>query len=59
MDRTPLEIIEGIDMNRILENGEKIRMVYSEDESFSVDCPHDLERVIEVMKNDKLVSKYL
>mgnify|MGYP001263675367 FL=1 len=59
MDRTPLEIIEGIDMNRILENGEKIRMVYSKDESFSVDCPHDLERVIEVMKKDKLVSKYL
>jgi 3-deoxy-manno-octulosonate cytidylyltransferase (CMP-KDO synthetase) len=59
MDRTPLEIIEGIDMNRVLENGDKIRMVHSEDESFSVDCPHDLERVIEVMKTDELVTKYI
>lgn len=59
MERTPLEIIEGIDMNRILENGGKIKMVYSEDESFSVDCPNDLERVISVMKSDKLLQTYI
>ena len=59
MERTSLEIIEGIDMNRILENGGKIKMVYSEDESFSVDCPNDLERVISLMKSDKLLQTYI
>tara|TARA_Y100000766_G_C18917304_1_gene613003 strand:- start:4836 stop:5603 length:768 start_codon:yes stop_codon:yes gene_type:complete len=59
MERTPLEIIEGIDMNRVLENGYNIKMVYSDDESFSVDCPEDLKRTIDAMKNDKLSKFYL
>ena len=59
MKRTPLEIIEGIDMNRILENVANVRMVYSEDESFSVDCKEDLEKVREIMQNDPLLKKYI
>ena len=59
MKRTPLEIIEGIDMNRVLENGQKVKMVYSQDESFSVDCPNDLIRVTKIMKKDRLIKKYI
>ena len=59
MKRTPLEIIEGIDMNRILENDKKVKMVYSENESFSVDCKTDLLKVIEVMKKDPLIKSYI
>ncbi len=59
MKRTPLEIIEGIDMNRILENGTNVRMVYSKDESFSVDCEEDLKKVRETMQNDPLLKKYI
>ena len=43
MKQTELEIIESIDMNRIIENGEKIKMEYSDDESISVDTKSDLD----------------
>jgi 3-deoxy-manno-octulosonate cytidylyltransferase (CMP-KDO synthetase) len=59
MKRTPLEIVEGIDMNRILENSQKVKMVYSEDESYSVDSPADISRVIEFLSNDELTKKYI
>ena len=59
MNRTPLEIVEGIDMNRILENSQKVKMVYSEDESYSVDSPGDISRVIEFMSKDELTKKYI
>jgi|TARA_B100001059_G_scaffold149406_1_gene149244 3-deoxy-manno-octulosonate cytidylyltransferase (CMP-KDO synthetase) len=59
MNRTPLEIVEGIDMNRILENSQKVKMVYSEDESYSVDSPADISRVIEFLSNDELTKKYI
>ena len=59
MKQTELEIIESIDMNRIIENGEKIKMEYSDDESISVDTKSDLDRVIIEMKKDKLINKYL
>lgn len=59
MKQTDLEIIESIDMNRIIENGQKIKMEYCEDESISVDTKNDLDRVIIEMKKDKLINKYL
>jgi 3-deoxy-manno-octulosonate cytidylyltransferase (CMP-KDO synthetase) len=59
MNRTPLEIVEGIDMNRILENSQKVKMVYSEDESYSVDSPADISRVIEFLSKDELTKKYI
>ncbi len=59
MKQTDLEIIESIDMNRIIENGQKIKMEYCEDESISVDTKNDLDRVVIEMKKDKLINKYL
>ncbi|MDC0048071.1 3-deoxy-manno-octulosonate cytidylyltransferase [Verrucomicrobia bacterium] len=59
MKPTELEKIESVDMNRIIACAQKIRMVYSEDESFSVDTEEDLNNIIEIMKDDPLVQSYL
>ena len=59
MQQTPLEIIESIDMNRLLENGIKVKMVMCNDYTYSVDTILDLNKVIEIMKSDNLVKKYL
>ncbi len=55
---TPLERIESIDMNRVLENGKKIKMVYEEFETYSVDTPDDLKKVDAKMATDPLVKTY-
>ena len=56
---TPLEIIESVDMNRLLESGIKIKMVLTDKSTFAVDTEKDLERVSKLMKNDKLMKTYL
>lgn len=59
MEQTPLEIIESVDMNRLLENGIKIKMVLTETETYSVDTIADLENVNAKMKNDLLIKTYI
>jgi 3-deoxy-manno-octulosonate cytidylyltransferase (CMP-KDO synthetase) len=59
MEPTPLEIVESVDMMRILENGGKVKMVDTEFITKAVDTPEDLARVVEMMKNDKLKDQYL
>ena len=59
MDETELEVIESIDMLRIIENNEKVRMVYSDEKSFSVDTKRDLENVSLKMRKDILMHTYL
>jgi len=46
---TPLEIVESVDMMRILEHGMKLRMVPTEHDSHAVDTPADLELVARLM----------
>lgn len=58
MPETPLERIESVDMMRILEHGEPVRMVEVETDSLSVDTPDDLARVVEMMREDSLRSQY-
>lgn len=58
MEQTPLEIIESVDMMRILENGMNVKMVFSEYESFAVDTFEDLKNVESKMKNDTLFKGY-
>ena len=58
MEQTQLEIIESVDMMRLLENGIKVKMVYIQEDNFSVDTPDDLENVTELMKKDELVKFY-
>ena len=57
MEPTPLEIIESVDMMRILENGMKVKMIDTKYETKAVDTKEDLERVVEMMKKDKLFSQ--
>ena len=56
MEPTPLEIIESVDMMRILENGMKVKMLDTKYETKAVDTKCDLERVVEMMKKDKLFT---
>ncbi len=58
MEPTPLEIIESVDMMRILENGLKVRMVPTQVHSVAVDTSEDLVRVNELMKDDELLNHY-
>ena len=54
----PLEIIESVDMMRILEQGDKVRMVPVDIETCSVDTPEDLVHVEALMQADKLRHVY-
>ena len=58
MAPTPLEEIESIDMNRVLEYGHKVKMVLEDFKTHAVDTPQDMERVRKMMKGDSLVKKY-
>jgi 3-deoxy-manno-octulosonate cytidylyltransferase (CMP-KDO synthetase) len=59
MAETPLERIESVDMLRILENGEKVRMVKIDTANKSVDTPEDLKQAEDLMKRDPLMRSYL
>lgn len=59
MEPTPLEIIESVDMMRILENGMKVKMVPTAYQTKAVDTIEDLHKVIDIMKKDRLASDYL
>jgi len=56
---TPIEKIESVDMMRILEHGDNVYMVMTEEETLSVDTANDLERVEQIMKNDVLMKSYI
>lgn len=59
LDPTPLEIIESVDMMRILENGMDVKMYPTTYETKAVDTKEDLERVAEMMKKDPICDTYL
>jgi 3-deoxy-manno-octulosonate cytidylyltransferase (CMP-KDO synthetase) len=59
MEETPLEIIESVDMMRILENDMRVKMIFTDQDTYSVDTPEDLEKVVEKMKNDDYIPQYL
>jgi len=50
MEPTPLEILESIDMLRIVENGLKVRMIPTEYQTHAVDTKEDLVKVEEMMQ---------
>ena len=52
------EICESVDMMRILEHGEKVRMVPTDACTWSVDTPEDLARVTRLMEGDALMREY-
>lgn len=58
LSSTSLEIVESVDMLRILEHGYKIKMVLSEFATYSVDTPIDLNKVEKLMEKDALLKEY-
>ena len=58
MPPTPLEIIESVDMMRIIENGLKVKMIPTKFKTKAVDTPEDLKVVIEIMREDRLYETY-
>lgn len=58
MEESELEIIESVDMMRILEHGGKVRMVPTSFRTWSVDTPEDLARVERLMNGDDLMGEY-
>ncbi len=58
MAPTPLEMLESVDMMRIVENGLKVKMVLTRFQTKSVDTKADLETVSVMMASDKLFKKY-
>lgn len=58
MEPTPLEIIESVDMMRILENGMSVKMIDTNYETKAVDTQEDLDKVVEIMKQDELFECY-
>jgi len=58
LEPTPLEKIESVDMLRVLEHRDKVKMVLSESQTYSVDTFEDLKRVEKLMMEDSLVKQY-
>jgi 3-deoxy-manno-octulosonate cytidylyltransferase (CMP-KDO synthetase) len=58
LDPTPLEIIESVDMMRVIEHSYKVKMAFSDTETHSVDTIEDLAEVEKLIKNDSLISQY-
>ena len=55
---TPLEVIESIDMLRLLEHGRSVRLVETMTTTHAVDTPADLRLVETLMNDDPLMRQY-
>ena len=55
---TKLEVLESIDMMRMLENNIKIESLISNEAIIGVDHPEDIQKVELLMKKDELVNNY-
>ncbi len=58
LEPTPLEIVESVDMLRVLEHGYKVKMIKTEHVTYSVDTQQDLNRVEQLMADDPLAERY-
>ena len=58
LNSTPLEIIESVDMLRVLEHGYKVKMVLTKFDTYSVDTIDDLKKVEKLMASDLLMNQY-
>ena len=59
MEPTMLEVVESVDMNRILEHGYDVKMVPTDVNTYAVDTPEDLAKVEELMKEDSFMQRYI
>lgn len=58
MEPTPLEIIESVDMDRLLEHGKRLKLVETTVSTKAVDTPEDLREVERLMRGDPLIARY-
>jgi 3-deoxy-manno-octulosonate cytidylyltransferase (CMP-KDO synthetase) len=58
LEETPLEIIESVDMLRVLESRGRVKMVRTSEPSIGVDTPDDLREVQKIMEFDSLRLEY-
>jgi 3-deoxy-manno-octulosonate cytidylyltransferase (CMP-KDO synthetase) len=56
---TYLEEIESVDMNRVLESGERIYCAEIEERSYPVDVVEDVARVEHWLQKDPLLKRYM
>jgi len=56
---TALELLESIDMNRILQHGGKVKLVKTDSLTQPVDEPHDIPRVEEILKGENWHSEMM
>jgi len=59
MAETPLERVESVDMNRVLESGGKIRMIPIQATTFGIDTRQDLNRAEKILRKDPVTKNYL
>ena len=59
MPESPLEIYESVDMLRILEHGDTVRMVPIAERTVSVDTPADRSHAEKLMQDDPLLGLYM
>ena len=59
MVQTPLEIIESIDMMRVIENGDSVRMLKITGNNIGVDTKEDLLTAKRLMESDMFLKQYL
>lgn len=59
LEPTPLEVVESVDMMRVIEHGLQIQLVHTDTETIGVDTPADLARAEEVLKTDPFTSRYM
>ena len=58
LSRTPIELIEGNDMMRVIEHDIQIPSGISPYRTHPVDTPEDVKEVINILKNDEWYNKY-
>ena len=58
MQPTPLDIVESIDMLRILEHGIKVKLVPTQYDTYAVDTEKDRKVVEKLLANDPVTSLY-
>jgi 3-deoxy-manno-octulosonate cytidylyltransferase (CMP-KDO synthetase) len=59
MAETMLEQVESVDMNRVVENGGRIRMVLTDAVTIGVDVPDELRDAEALLRNDPELARYL
>ncbi len=57
--QSDLERIESVDMNRVIENGKKIRCIKNDGFTLGVDTEEELKEIESLIHNDEFTKKYI